>query len=55
MTLMTRLAKKPTTIAITQDKIRSLAPKLRPLSLIFHLSPISTDPPAILHRIQAGD
>jgi hypothetical protein len=40
MTLMTRLAKKPATIAATQHKIRSLAARLRVLSLIFHLSPL---------------
>jgi hypothetical protein len=32
--LMTRLAKKPTTIATVQHKISSLAARLRPLSLI---------------------
>jgi hypothetical protein len=40
MTLITRLAKKPATIATTQHKIRSLAPRLRALSLIVHLSPL---------------
>ena len=34
MILMTRLAKKPTTIAINQHKISRRAPRLRGLSLI---------------------
>ena len=46
MMLMTRLAKKPTTMAITQHKIRRRAPRLRALSLILHLQSDLNDPPA---------